>query len=358
MSSRIASFCVAGLLSLGLLSGCPTRSASEPQGHDASADTSTTNITVPDDAGVDAQDLDDAFDPAVDGAPEQQKLPPRAPLDIGLACSVNAQCATGSCVDGVCCSSAACNSCQSCGVLGSLGACSPIPKLTEDPRFACIGSYSCDGAGHCALNNGNTCRTGSQCISGFCADGVCCESTCDQQCYSCNQLYTRGVCKEFAYGPDDSAAQVCTGTSRCALGIDRKVACLLVDGESCEADADCVSHKCFTYFADSDGDGFGSPHNSIKRCDWNALPPVGYTDVAGDCCDFDSTAHPGIATDRFLSSPDACGNFDYDCSGRIEKLHDTGTCAGYPAGTTPDCGKTCDVRLVFQVATLYTQACR
>ena len=94
MSSRITSLWVAGLFSLGVLFGCPTRSASEaivdgsggattsPHGVDASAEANTTTITVRDDAGVDAQDLDDALDPVVDGTSEQQKPSPDVAVDL------------------------------------------------------------------------------------------------------------------------------------------------------------------------------------------------------------------------------------------------------------------------------------
>jgi hypothetical protein len=59
-----------------------------------------------------------------------------APLEIGWTCSEASECASGFCVDGACCPVAACTLCNSCGVSGSEGACTPIAAGT-DPRDEC-----------------------------------------------------------------------------------------------------------------------------------------------------------------------------------------------------------------------------
>jgi hypothetical protein len=43
-----------------------------------------------------------------------------------------------------------------------------------------------------------------------------------------------------------------------------------------------------------------------------------------DCCDNDARVHPG-ATD-WQSSADACGSFDYDCNGQVEKQTPVANC--------------------------------
>jgi hypothetical protein len=208
----------------------PDASSAEPPVVDASGADSTTNISVPQDASVAADAAFEVTGPdAPEGVPpdepnEMPKLP--APLAaVGSTCAVNADCATGSCVDGVCCSSAACGVCQSCSVAGALGTCSPIPALNEDPKNSCTGTRACDGKGHCAEFNGNTCRGTADCISGFCVDGVCCESACDQTCFSCNTVpELRGTCQPLTAGADDFASTACSGgtghsscQSRCVI---------------------------------------------------------------------------------------------------------------------------------------------
>jgi hypothetical protein len=58
-----------------------------------------------------------------------------------------------------------------------------------------------------------------------------------------------------------------------------------------------------TWYADTDGDGFGDPASSIEA----ALPPSGYVGDATDCDDGDATIHPG--------APEWIDGIDSDCDG-------------------------------------------
>lgn len=79
--------------------------------------------------------------------------------------------------------------------------------------------------------------------------------------------------------------------------------------------ADCL------YCQDSDGDGYGvCPNCGIA---------AGCTYDGDDCCDTDANANPGQT--NYFSSVNACGSWDYDCSGAIEKsgcTYTTGSCSG------------------------------
>jgi hypothetical protein len=48
------------------------------------------------------------------------------------------------------------------------------------------------------LSNGTTCTTGAMCGSGFCVDGVCCNTDCSALCHGCNltgsRRHLRGLC--------------------------------------------------------------------------------------------------------------------------------------------------------------------
>jgi len=49
---------------------------------------------------------------------------------------------------------------------------------------------------------GIDCNAGSQCASGLCTDGVCCNSTCGQLCSSCNLAGHEGTCTTVPSGQD------------------------------------------------------------------------------------------------------------------------------------------------------------
>jgi hypothetical protein len=119
----------------------------------------------------------------------------------GCTAATASNCASGFCVDGVCCASAACSgSCQSCSVAGHEGTCTVVVPGTEVPG-SCPGQ-ACGAGGSCNAKNGTACASASACASGFCVDGVCCESTCDGICVSCNQAGQAGKCSAYATGSD------------------------------------------------------------------------------------------------------------------------------------------------------------
>jgi hypothetical protein len=75
---------------------------------------------------------------------------------LGISCTVDTECRSGFCVDGVCCSSVCTGACLSCTVMGSVGQCIPA-EIGTDPRDQCpdqgLGTCGtdgvCDGAGAC-----------------------------------------------------------------------------------------------------------------------------------------------------------------------------------------------------------------
>src|SRR5207244_3389602 len=65
-------------------------------------------------------------------------------------------------------------------------------------------------AGVCAphLGDGVSCGGGVQCASGFCVDGVCCNTACDGQCQACDVQGSAGQCTA-ATGAPHGARQAC-----------------------------------------------------------------------------------------------------------------------------------------------------
>jgi hypothetical protein len=180
---------------------------------------------------------------------------------------------------------------------------------------------------------GYGCAAGSECASSFCVDGVCCESACDGQCQTCHVTGALGQCSPQVSGDDLRASQPCQGAWTCALDptSPNQSACKLKDVQKCSSDDQCASGHCRTFFADVDGDGYGSA-KTLRLCDGlDASPPAGYVTQAGDCCDSDAAAHPG--TVDYFDSPDACGSFDFNCDGTYELQYQ---CPGKPLPAT--CG--------------------
>ncbi len=100
---------------------------------------------------------------------------------------------------------------------------------------------------------GETCETGGECGSGFCAAGVCCETRCDQPCLSCWGSWTGGQdgrCAPVLAGQDPHEAceqRVCDTTGTC----DGKGACALFEERTpCDEGKLCRERWCVSTLGD------------------------------------------------------------------------------------------------------------
>jgi hypothetical protein len=57
----------------------------------------------------------------------------------------------------------------------------------------CAGTY-CEPTGRCHVNFGTRCTQNSDCASGFCVGGVCCNTACNGDCMSCDVAGHQGAC--------------------------------------------------------------------------------------------------------------------------------------------------------------------
>ena len=133
----------------------------------------------------------------------------RGNLVNGKACGKNpAACASGKCVDGVCCATDCAAGCMACNVPKHLGSCHNVP-LGQDPRNACAGTSQCGkdvcaGDGKCAAA-----KTGTQClaqcsptspttlVTKSCASDGTCSSTQVSLCgaYKCSTISGKAQCR-------------------------------------------------------------------------------------------------------------------------------------------------------------------
>ncbi len=63
------------------------------------------------------------------------------------------------------------------------------------------------------LGLGRACRVDSQCTSGVCAQGVCCDRRCDGACERCSLAATQGLCAPLPAGSRPTLVCVCDGRS-------------------------------------------------------------------------------------------------------------------------------------------------
>lgn len=140
---------------------------------------------------------------------------------IGAACTDGMQCASSFCVDGVCCGNACVGPCRSCNQPNNDGTCQPYGQGT-DPGAECTGGATCNGAGACGAPtgglepNGQLCGAATDCASGFCKDGVCCNNACDGDCRTCET----GTCSDVKRKPDPpecAGTMTCNPTGKCVL---------------------------------------------------------------------------------------------------------------------------------------------
>jgi len=303
-----------------------------------------------------------------------------APADVwefhsfGGACTTNAECDTGACVDGVCCESSSCGACQACNVGIGPGTCRSIASM-DDPD-TCTGTSTCDATGVCKKLQGQACTAGSQCLSNFCVDGVCCNSVCNERCQACSAATKAsgtgdGVCgaaKDNTDPHNDCASTgamtcgttgVCNGSGACRLWVDG-TACGdgLCDGNTFKGQqcnglgsclskptgTDCAPGKCVTSTgckltcttnADCDSTGF---------CDGGTCKSK---KANGEACTANSECQNPFCVDG------VCCN--KPCTGQCEACNSmgaVGTCVPIntaPVGTRPACaaapsGEPCKAR--------------
>ncbi len=260
----------------------------------------------------------------------------------GAACEAGADCLSGRCSDGLCCAER-CARCHGCAEPGSEGTCAPRPR-GSDPGDECEGALLCDGAGGCIAPDAEPCALGLECLSGVCADGLCCAGECDGACMSCALPGSRGRCAFVGHGDDPGGE--CTGNAAC----DGAGGCASPIGEPCEEAAGCLSGAC--------ADGVCCEESCDEPCRRCNAPggrglclaiPRGW-DFKGDCGEGSVCDGAGgclrLGGQACEDASDCLGGkcvdgvcCDRDCAGRCEAC-DTegheGVCTPVPTGADPD----------------------
>ncbi|MFO0675835.1 MAG: hypothetical protein U0169_04835 [Polyangiaceae bacterium] len=191
---------------------------------------------------------------------------------LGSPCASAGECRSRSCVDGTCCASACDGACSTCAT--PTGACVPV-RNAEDPG-TCDSGLRCDADAVCRATVTTRCARPTDCLSGYCVDGVCCDSACDGGCDACNLV--PGVCTAVSAGSTGSrpacAPFVCDGVSRaCPTACTNDAQCGA--GLFCAAGGRCVPRRDAGATCDP-----GTECNDPSRC----APCAAGACVDGVCC--------------------------------------------------------------------------
>jgi hypothetical protein len=173
---------------------------------------------------------------------------------IGNHCSVDTDCDSNHCAQGVCCKTACTDSCSACtsALTGSTadGTCAFVSSGLADPANACPAAAMpsscgntghCDGKGACEKYGSNTiCQPASCGTAGFTS-----ASTCNGM-GGCTAGTTTG-CKGFSCSTTSGCATSCSVDTDCPGGYctsGKTCAATMPDGSGCTANDQCTHANC------------------------------------------------------------------------------------------------------------------
>lgn len=274
-------------------------------------------------------------------------------LPAGTACTSSNQCSSKACVDGHCCGQASCGTCQAC--TGTGGTCVAVTSA-EDPD-SCSGTSSCNATGVCKKKQGQACSAATDCGTGFCADGVCCDRACSGSCEFCNNTSSPGTCG-YVSGAPKSGHTACTGSGACQGTCDgTKATCSMPGAEvSCRAASCDSTTNVQTNAASCNGTGtcptLSTYACSPSKCGATSCQTSCSTSsqcvtgaaCIGGACQMCSTGQMvcGNACATTSSDPNHCGNCTTVCggttpycqSGQCSQCRTIADCSGYQACDT------------------------
>jgi len=178
-------------------------------------------------------------DGACNGAGACRKQP------AGSACGV------ASCQNAVTAAASTCNGLGVCQTTPGGAPCEPYrcDSAKGTCKTTCTALADCAPGNYCDLGLcvptkifGVPCGAATECLSGFCVDGVCCDSQCGGQCEACAETGNLGKCVTVSGAPRGSRTQ-CNGSGACqgkCDGTDKNACTFPGAATTCGAPASCT----------------------------------------------------------------------------------------------------------------------
>jgi MYXO-CTERM domain-containing protein len=139
--------------------------------------------------------------------------------------------------------------------------------------------------------DGSPCYDVSHCTSGFCVDGVCCDTACDQPCEACDLAGSFGSCAPADDGASCSDGNVCNGDEICDQGV-----CLAGTPLDCDDGNICTADQCDPVDGCENGalpDGSACPDSDLCNGDETCQAGVCQAGTAPDCDDLNTCTQDG-----------------------------------------------------------------
>ncbi len=172
------------------------------------------------------------------------------------------------------------------------GACTSTCAVNED----CTAPSVCDARGSCGKKGvGQPCGMALDCGSGFCADGVCCNESCQGACRSCSAGTTPGMCTPTGVGVVDPRA-MCLATAASACGADG----------TCDGAGACRKHPAGTVCAAAACSAATNDRQLPSTCDGMGSCAVGATSTCAPYRCNSSACFSACGTDADCAPPNVC----------------------------------------------------
>ena len=200
----------------------------------------------------------------------------QARRENGAACAFDRGCASGHCVDAICCDTACSDVCAACDVEGSRGACTKVDHAAPHGKRACA-------EGPCAWCDG---KDSARCAAAARVGTVCGASTCASARLTTVRCDGAGACRSSTeecapFGCDgDACASTCVSDEQCGKG----ASCL---GGACVPNPRC-SDDGATTIAHDGGVASCAPYRCVdgacpRRCSGNEQCAAGGSCRDGRC---------------------------------------------------------------------------
>ena len=168
------------------------------------------------------------------------------------------ECTAGRCTDSTEYAAGTCDGAGTCRP-GASRSCSPNLCMGSSCASTCSGDSACQAGFFCESGTcrakravGAACARIQECGSGYCVDGICCNSACTQRCSSCALAAAPGTCTAAASGQDPRNECPAQAASTCgrAGGCDGAGTCRLhaagtsCAGPSCSGSQETAGSSC------------------------------------------------------------------------------------------------------------------